>query len=195
MNYYHVRMTLISGTLLDGYACLGLSKSVAVLDRMTGKSWPYQVIHRAVKAGKCWAQAYEQPAVTSPAGKAHIARCVVVSIEDAGKNPFPELRNPDEPQPLCRVCHEPRLRAENGWHACFNCGPDAAPVAAPPVAKDTDLTRPFSLPLYDAAIVAMWVPEIIEKGVPERDAPVFSRLEKKLLSLLKLAGYEPFRRR
>lgn len=194
MKYYHVRINLIGGMLLDGYACLGLAKSVAVLDRLTGKAWPYQVIHRALKTGNCWAQAYEQPAVTSPPGKTHVARCVVVSIEDAGQNPYPELRNPDEPQPLCSVCQLPRQRAENGWHSCFTCGPVAAPAAGPPVAK-YDTTQPFTLPLFDAALVAMWVPEIIEKGVPKSDAAVFKRLEKTLLSLLKLANYAPFRRK
>lgn len=171
MKYYHVRINLISGTMLDGYACQGLAKSVAVLDQLTGKKWPYQVIHRTIKAGKCWAQAYEQPAVTAPPGKTHVARCVVVSIEDAGDNPYPELRSGSEILP-------------------------APAVAAPPVAENDALnTQPFTLPLYDAAIVAMWVPEIIEKGVSKDDAPVFRRLQKKLLHQLKLANYEPFRRR
>jgi hypothetical protein len=171
MNYYHVRLSLLSGTMLDGYACLGLAKSVAMLSQLTGKQWPYQVINRALKKRPCWAHAYEQPAVTAPAGKPHAARCVVVSIEDAGQNPYPELLDSDEAPPLGPVAAAPRVTKRG------------APT-----------TQPFTLLLEDAALIAMWVPEIIEKGVSKRDAPVFERLEKTLLHQLKLANYEPYRR-
>ena len=194
MNYYHVRVNLISGTALDGYACLGLSQAVATLDKLTGKKWPYQVIHRTVKAGRCWAQAYEQPAVTLPAGAAHVGRCVVVSVEDAGQQPYPEMRHPNEAQPLCLTCDAPRSRASEGWHSCFTCGPGSLP-SAPSPATEKLVTLPLAMLADYAAIIVSWVPDIIEKGVPAKDAPVFRRLEKSLVAQLGKLGYEPLRRK
>lgn len=155
MKYYHVRVTLLSGTPLDGYACQGLSQAVACLNKITGKQWPYQVIHRAVRAGSCWGQAYEQSATSAsdPPEAKFPARRVFVSIEDAGKAPCPEL--PDFVQPV-------RPAAE------------LAPVRL----ANSPATQPFVQQLHDAILVTMWVPEVTGKGVPHRNAPIFQRLEK-----------------
>jgi hypothetical protein len=39
----------------------------------------------------------------------------------------------------------------------------------------------FELSASDAATIASWIPDIIEKGVPDSHAPVFRRLAKALL--------------
>jgi hypothetical protein len=87
-NYYHVRISLFSGTQLEAVTVYKLSNAMRRLESWTGQPWPYQVIHRALKASGCWAQAHTQSGRGSKeAGTYSVARCVVVSIEDAGELP------------------------------------------------------------------------------------------------------------
>jgi hypothetical protein len=126
-TYYHLRINLLSGSsgcMLEGYTCKGLTRAVAKLDELTGRAWPYQVLHRALKgAGSVWAEAYTEPATGNPEkGTYHGPRAVVASLENAGPEPTEWLRLPDELPLHCWKCYEPLLRASNGWHSCMKHG-------------------------------------------------------------------------
>jgi hypothetical protein len=125
-TYYHLRINLLSGmsgTMLEGYTCKGLTRAVAKLDELTGRAWPYQVLHRTLKAAGVWSEAYTEPATGNPEkGTYHGPRAVVASLECAGAQPDLWLRLPDELPLHCWQCYEPLLRASNGWHSCMKHG-------------------------------------------------------------------------
>ena len=123
-TYYHLRINLLSGTSLEGYTCKGLRRAVAKLEELTGRAWPYQVLHRTLRDAGAWAQAYVEPERGNQAtGTYHRARAVVASLESAGAEPEEWLRMPDELPLHCWNCYQPLLRASNGWHSCLKCGP------------------------------------------------------------------------
>ena len=60
---YNFRIMTAQDHVEDRHTCHTLARTVKSLSRASGISWPYQVIHRALKQCSAWAEAY------TPAGE------------------------------------------------------------------------------------------------------------------------------